>query len=280
MSNYYQPRGFSYLPPVVKNLIIINAIFFLATISLNYTQGIDLTQYLGLHYFASDAFRPYQLVTYMFMHGNFSHLFFNMFAIWMFGNAIENVWGGKRFLIYYILTGFGAAMLHYALVYFDIKPVLDAVQACINNPSEANLQAFIATNSFPSPQMQQTVNSFIQEYNDLSLNNPKAAEASAIEFLLQYRNDYLCIPNIVGASGALFGILLAFGMMFPDSLIYLYFFIPIKAKYFVALYGLIELFAGFQNDPTDNVAHFAHLGGMIFGFLLIRYWKKKGNYPY
>lgn len=280
MNNYHQPRGFSYLPPVVKNLIIINAIFFLATISLDYTQGIDLTKILGLHYFASDAFRPYQLVTYMFMHGSFSHLFFNMFAIWMFGNAIENVWGGKRFLIYYLLTGFGAAMLHYGLVYFDLKPTLTAIQFCIDHPTEINLQAFISSNVFQSVEMQEHLQSFINEYNELSKSSPKAAEASAIEFLLQYRNDYLCIPNVVGASGALYGVLLAFGMMFPESLIYIYFFIPVKAKYFVALYGLIELFYGFRNDPTDNVAHFAHLGGMIFGFLLIRYWKKKGDYPF
>jgi membrane associated rhomboid family serine protease len=215
----------------------------------------------------------------MFMHGSFGHLFFNMFAVWMFGSSIENSWGGKRFLIYYLITGFGAAAIHYTIVYFEMQPVLEAINDYIQHPSEEKLQNFIISKDFKivGYEMQEKLNSFISEYNQLSEFNTKAAEAKAAEYLLDYKNDYLNIPNIVGASGALFGILLAFGMMFPDALIFIYFFIPIKAKYFVALYGLIEFLSGVQNNPADNVAHYAHLGGMIFGYFLIRYWKSKGE---
>jgi len=280
MSNYFRPGGFNILPPVVKNLIIVNVLLFLATVSLSYTPGIDLTDYLGLHFVGSEKFKPYQLVTYMFLHGSFGHLFFNMFAVWMFGSAIENAWGGKRFLIYYFITGFGAAAIHYSIVYYQMQPTLNAIQAYVQSPSEAKLQNFIISNHFKITgyEMQEKLNHFITEYNQLAETNVKAAQTKAIEYLLDYKNDFYNIPNIVGASGALFGILLAFGMMFPDSLIYMYFFIPIKAKYFVALYGLIELFSGVQNNPTDNVAHYAHLGGMLFGFILIKYWKKRGDF--
>lgn len=272
----FRPSGFSILPPVVKNLLIINGIFFLATVSLNMSNGFDLTHYLGLHYIGSEAFRPYQFVTYMFMHGSFGHLFFNMFAVWMFGNAIENTWGSKRFLTYYLITGFGAALIHYALVYVDIKPTVDAIQECIAEPSERHLQEFLTSKDYKiaNVEMREKMNTFISTYNAASVSDSKQAEKIAIEYLLEYKKDYLNLPNIVGASGALFGLLLAFGMMFPNSLIYVYFAIPIKAKYFVAIYGALELFSGLQNNAADNVAHFAHLGGMLFGFLLIKYWRK------
>jgi len=115
------------LPPVVKNLLIINALFFLATIAFQKVYNIDLADYLGLHYFGAEKFSPYQFITYMFMHGNFSHILFNMFALWMFGNVLENYWGPKRFLIYFIVTGIGAALVHYIVFYFEISPVLSAI---------------------------------------------------------------------------------------------------------------------------------------------------------
>ena len=276
----YRPSGFNVLPPVVKNLLIINVIFYLATLSLGVGQQIDLTDILGLHYWNSEAFRPYQFITYMFMHGSFGHLFFNMLAVWMFGNAIENVWGPKRFLIYYLITGFGAALLHYALVSIDINPMLGYISDYMNEPSEAKLQTLISAKEFKitSYEMKMQLDTFIQEYNRLAASDIPAAQELAMQYLTDYRVAYLNMPNIVGASGALFGILLAFGMLFPNNIIYLYFAIPVKAKYFVALYGLIELFSGIQNDPTDNVAHFAHLGGMIFGFILIKYWNRNNNH--
>jgi membrane associated rhomboid family serine protease len=226
--NNYRPGGFSLLPEVVKNLLIINGLFFLITIVVGNRFNIDLNQLLGLHYPQSEAFKPYQIITYMFMHGNLPHIIMNMFALWMFGTNIENYWGGKRFLIFYIVTGLGAAFIHYLVLYFSlVLPTLSEIEA---------LQ---------------------------SMGTIDNADANSI-------------PPVVGASGAVFGLLLAFGMLFPEQMIYIYFAIPIKAKYFVILYGLIELSTGIYNSSADKVAHFAHLGGMLFGFILIKYWRKKG----
>jgi membrane associated rhomboid family serine protease len=233
--NNYRPRGFSLLPEVVKNLLIINGLFFLITIVVGNRFNIDLNQVLGLHYPKSDSFKPYQIITYMFMHGGFWHIAMNMFALWMFGTNIENYWGGKRFLVYYLITGLGAALIHYIVVYFtQIAPVLNEIEALHNLGQISNKE----------------------------------------EYLTVFYNS---IPPVVGASGAVYGLLLAFGMLFPEQIIYLYFAIPIKAKYFVILFGLFELFTGIKNSSSDNVAHFAHLGGMLFGFLLIKYWRKKGH---
>ena len=271
----YRPRGFRMLPPVVKNLLIINVLFFLATIALS--KNIDLTDILGLHYFASEKFKPFQLITYMFMHGGFSHVFFNMFALWMFGYVLENVWGPKRFLIYFLVTGIGAALIHYIIFYlFDASPVLSAINNFTADPSIENLRTFLDNPEYfrrISYDIQNNYEVFVQKYNSLIYTDQGQALQLGINFVEQYRIDFLNAPVVIGASGAVFGILLAFGMMFPNSLIYIYFAIPIKAKYFVMIYGAIELYLGFS-DSTSNVAHFAHLGGMIFGFFLIKYWKK------
>tara|TARA_B100001173_G_scaffold310887_1_gene326605 strand:+ start:918 stop:1628 length:711 start_codon:yes stop_codon:yes gene_type:complete len=229
----YRPGNFSELPEVVKNLLILNGLFFLATVSLN-NLGIDLVKILGLHQFQSPDFRPHQLITHLFMHGNFTHLFFNMFALWMFGKILENVWGSKRFLIYYMITGIGAASIHLLISQYQIISISNQIPEMLNLAIEGRY-------------------------------NPSIPISKKLTQLI--------ITPTVGASGAVFGLLLAFGMLFPNALLYLYFAIPIKAKYFVIGYGLIELYAGISNNPADNVAHFAHLGGMIFGFFLIKYWK-------
>jgi membrane associated rhomboid family serine protease len=242
----YSPQGFSFLPPVVKNLLIINGLMFLATFTLS-TQGIDLIRTLGLHFFTSQRFEIYQIASHMFMHGSFNHVLFNMFALWMFGYMLENVWGSKRFLQYYIYTGLGAALIQLFVTYLRIS----ALEA----------------------QMDQA-----------SIDTVYHEGLGVLERGMNYTNEQMKLLNamvntpMVGASGAVFGILLAFGMMFPNTKLYLYFLFPIKAKYFVIGYGLIELFFGIANRPGDNIARFAHLGGMIFGFLLIKYWKRKGVY--
>ncbi len=237
----FRPTGFKVLPPVVKNLLIINTLFFIGTIA--FSSKIDLNEYLGLHYFTSPMFRPHQLVTYMFMHGSFTHILFNMFALWMFGNALENVWGPKRFLVYYMVTGIGAGLIQILVLYFRISHI------------ESGLD----------PEMI----SYVQEKGYDLLKEGKNFADPVIGKL-----NLLINTTTIGASGAVFGILLAFGMMFPNSLIYVYFAIPVKAKYFVMIYGAIELFSGISGT-ADNVAHFAHLGGMIFGYLLLLYWKKR-----
>jgi len=272
----FRPGGFKVLPPVVKNLLIINGLFFLATIATGSQFGFDLTDILGLHYFAAEKFSPYQFITYMFMHGGLMHLVFNMFALWMFGNALENIWGPKRFLIYYLITGIGAAITHYVVFYFEISPVITAINGYLNNPSNESLNLFLNSDHFKvtSYAIQDSFNMFRGEYNTLINSNPSKALQLSVDFMTQYKVDFLNAPVVVGASGAVFGILLAFGMTFPNSLIYVYFAIPVKAKYFVMIYGAIELFSGVM-DTGSNVAHFAHLGGMIFGYFVLLYWKKK-----
>lgn len=242
----YRPQGFTMLPPVVKNLLIINALFFVAMIVLDSSFNYDLGPLFALHYPGSHDFGVWQFVTYMFMHGGFYHILLNMFALWMFGNTLENVWGGKRFLNYYLITGIGAGLVQVLVAYIRI----------------AALQTGL------SPEEIQMI--YTEGYDILQKG-------------MNYQNEAMASMNIiintstVGASGAVFGILLAFGMMFPNSIIYIYFAIPIKAKYFVMLYGAFELYSGIANSAGDNVAHFAHLGGMVFGFILIQYWKKKGR---
>jgi membrane associated rhomboid family serine protease len=177
------------------------------------------------------------------MHGNFTHIFSNMFALWMFGSAIENFWGSKRFFLYYIVTGLGAATLHTFINYWEYQDLLSKMQP------EA-IQAVWTRGA------------------DIMANNQNFADP-----MLAKLNLLLNVPT-VGASGAVFGILLAFGMLFPNSMIYIYFFFPLKAKYFVILYGFFELYSGVMNQPGDNVAHFAHIGGMLFGIIMILFWKK------
>ena len=230
------------MPEVVKNLLIINVIFFLTTLFLE-KQGIDLTDMLGLHYFQAPKFKSWQIVTYMFMHGGWGHIIFNMFALWMFGSAMENEWGPKRFLTYYFVCGIGAAIVQSAAYYYSLQPLLNEV------------------------------------------SNAQATNQYSMDSIIESRNNLLNAPLAVGASGAVFGLLLAYGMTFPNNIIYVNLFIPVKAKYFVIFYGAIELFSGVAGRAGDNVAHFAHLGGLVFGFLLIMYWRNQNrnrsdNYHY
>src|SRR6185503_495908 len=141
MIEQYRPARFNLLPEVVKNILIINGIFFLATWVLK-NQGVDLIDRLGLHYFESEKFRWWQFFTYMFMHGSLGHIVFNMFAVWMFGAAIENVWGGRKFLTFYIITGLGAAFTHYAVVYFEMRPAIQYFNDYIANPDYQKLKDF------------------------------------------------------------------------------------------------------------------------------------------
>ncbi|MBQ3188449.1 MAG: rhomboid family intramembrane serine protease [Bacteroidaceae bacterium] len=222
-------------PAVTKNLLAINILMFIATIVLR-RQDIDLNNLLGLHLFIAQDFKPYQLVTYMFMHGGVMHLFFNMFALFMFGRVLETVWGPRRFLTYYMLTGIGAGILQQIVQYIYFETSLSMYSGVTIAPNVVISMA-----------------------------------------------EYLNLWNTVGASGAVYGVLLAFAMMFPNERLFIMPFpFPIKAKYFVIMYGVIELISGLSPRAGDNVAHFAHLGGMLFGLILILYWRKKGdiNGPY
>lgn len=223
----------SSIPVVTRNLLIINILVWLAQFLLG--RVIEIDKYLALHFFESDLFMPHQIITYMFLHDPSSpaHLFFNMFAVYMFGRTLEMVWGPKRFLVYYLLTGIGAAVaqeLVYAIEYREIV------------------------------------------FNSAIIN------VNIGEQIINKQDFYNILPPTLGASGAVFGILVAFGMLFPNvELMMLFFPVPIKAKWFVIGYGVVELFLGIANSAGDNVAHFAHLGGLITGFFIILYWRKKGK---
>ncbi|MHB8259838.1 MAG: rhomboid family intramembrane serine protease [Bacteroidia bacterium] len=230
--------NFQSLPKITKNILIINVVLFIAT-WLFEKKGIDLINILGLHYFKAPAFKPYQFITYMFMHGSIMHIFFNMYAVFMFGSILENTWGPKRFLFYYVFTGLGAAAIQLLVYYFQLMPMMDET------------------------------NNLLAQTKDYVLQSQ----------LIEQRNEYLNRLVVVGASGSLFGLLLAFGMLFPNTELMMMFIpIPIKAKYFVAGYGAIELFSGIHNSAADNVAHFAHIGGMLFGFILLMIWKVRKTY--
>ncbi|MFI3240500.1 MAG: rhomboid family intramembrane serine protease [Bacteroidales bacterium] len=240
-----QSRGsfFSSIPTVTKNLLIINILMWLASVVLPSALGIDLVKYLGLHYWEASGFNVAQLVTYMFMHdtSGITHLFFNMFSLFIFGRVLENVWGQKRFLFYYLSTGIGAAIIQ--------EIVWMATWQDMFAKMFANMGGLSIT----------------EAHEQISYYMAMGKDIPALNSLIT-----------VGASGAVFGILLAFGMMFPNAPMYLMFIpVPIKAKYLVIGYGAIELFFG-VSGIQGSVAHFAHLGGMLFGLIILLYWKRKG----
>lgn len=217
------------IPSITKNLLIINVLAFFATWVFE-KQGLDLTATFGLHFFMAKDFSFYQLVTYLFMHGSFMHLFFNMFAVWMFGTVMERVWGPKRFLIYYLVCGIGAGIIQEGVQYI--------------NYANENLAAY-----------------------DFVMTSSGRITTEA----------YLNLWTTVGASGAVYAILLAFGMTFPNERMFIIPFpFPIKAKWLIGGYIVIEVWSAL-NTPGDGIAHMAHLGGLLFGFLLIRYWRKHPN---
>lgn len=261
MSNEIRAGGFNILPTVVKNLLIINGLFFLAKIVL--ASKFDLDAIFGLHYFAASDFHVWQIITYMFMHGDFGHLFFNMFALWMFGASVENAWGERRFLCYYLITGIGAAMIHYLIIYFQIHSSLALIDAFLAAPS---------VDTFSQLANVDRINQAAIAQNLLYLQAHPSAVMEFVPQMEEFRETFLNSFNIIRASGSVFGLLLAFGMMYPNAEIYVYFLLPIKAKWFVVIYGALELLYGVLGS-ADGVAHFAHLGGMLFGFLLIMAWR-------
>lgn len=243
----FRPGRFQILPTIVKNLLIINVLVFLAQQVLPQT-GIDLEDWFALHTFQSPLFKPWQFLTHMFMHGGWDHIFFNMFALWMFGSILENVWGPKRFLTFYLVSGLGAALLHMIVLYFNTQHMITDYHAIsTQNDAIAFLTKYPPERRIRTEDITTVLNASFQDH----LNE-----------------------STLGASGAVFGCLAAFGYLFPNTYIYLYFFLPIKAKWFVLGYAGLELYSAIQNSAGDNVAHFAHLGGAIAGFLMVYFWNK------
>jgi membrane associated rhomboid family serine protease len=242
-------RGILGLPPVVKNIIFINVLMLLAAYASQSVFGLDLNSKLGLYFPKSEQFMPVQIVTHMFMHAGFWHIFFNMYALYIFGGALESVWGPKRFFIYYIVCGLGAAFTHELVIAFQYNHMAQSL-------SPENLQIVLKEGTAYFMKGQGFIDPAMQKLQIL-LNTPT-----------------------VGASGAIFGVLLAFGVLFPNTQLLLIIPpIPIKAKYFVLIYGAIELYLA-VTQPGSNIAHAAHLGGMLFGYLLIRYWRRTTNTLY
>ena len=235
-------------PTITKNLLIINLLAYVAT-----QVCPSLSDIGGLHFFMASDFSVLQLFTYMFLHdtSSISHIFFNMFGLWMFGVVLERVWGGKKFLLFYLFTGVGAGVIQELTWMIDFAKYGEMFRMAMENNDGSYLSSIITN-----------------------------AQHMTLSDMVRMKDEFFSIPVTVGASGAVYGILLAFGMLFPNERMFIFPLpMPIKAKYFVIGYALIELFAGISNSSGDNVAHFAHLGGMLFGFILIMYWKKtnRGN---
>lgn len=241
----FRPTRFEILPPVIKNLLIINGLMFFAQVTIKTTAFGTLEDIFALHTFQSHLFRPWQFITHMFMHGDFGHLFFNMFALWMFGSILENIWGQKRFITFYFICGLGAALCHMLALYIENQHMIQSFNAI---QSDADLRYFV-----------------------LKYYHGGAAETA--RDVLNINLD----EATLGASGAVFGCLTAFGYLFPNTFLYLYFFVPVKAKWFVIGYIAVEIFSTLRNSAGDNVAHLAHLGGALFGFLLVWIWNKKNR---
>jgi membrane associated rhomboid family serine protease len=273
----FRPGRFEILPPIVKNLIIINVLMaFLQFVLVKF--NIVLTDYFGLHYWKSPLYRPWQLLTHMFMHGSpfdvnltISHLFFNMLGLWMFGSVLENIWGASRFLLFYLICGFGAAACHLAVLGYEFNSFALAFH---------NYQQTAALDTYLKFIQEQGLTKYTA-FNELKafwVSNP--ACSNCVNHSVDLVNEYYR-QNInevtVGASGAIFGVLFAFGYLFPNTLLYVYFLVPVKAKYLVAALALFDLFSGIRNSAGDNVAHFAHLGGMVVAFIFLKVWNKKNR---
>ncbi|MCG9900547.1 MAG: rhomboid family intramembrane serine protease [Hydrotalea sp.] len=234
----FRPSRFEILPVIIKNLVIINGLFFLAQNSLSQTGSMfSLEDYFALHAWQSQLFKPWQLLTHMFMHGSFWHLFGNMFALWMFGSVLENLWGSKRFLTFYIICGLGAALIHLLFLNYEIGGLMRDYSALLNQHKEGEIS--------------------ISEFNRVT----------------SYYNLKLNTATL-GASGAVFGVLAAFVYLFPNTYIYLYFLVPIKAKWLGLGYFAFEVFYALKNSAGDNVARWAHIGGAIVGLILVLTWNK------
>lgn len=233
----------------VKQLIIINILFFIGSLVIG-DAAINL---LALHYPENPDFKIWQIFTYMFMHGGVSHILFNMLGLWMFGSLLEQMWGAKKFIFFYISCGLGAAALHLAINYFSVHNAIDILVD--NGFKESDILATLAQGKYDTR--------WAEFLSQLQMSN--------------FMGAYL--SPMLGASGALYGIQVAFAFMFPNvELMMIFLPIPIKAKYFVPGLLALDLFLGLKGQSIfgggDGIAHFAHLGGALIGFLMMWYWKK------
>ncbi len=266
----FRPSRFEILPVVIKNLVIINVLFFLAQYTLSKTGIFDLESQLGLHDVNSPLFHPWQIVTHLFLHSteNLFHLFSNMFALWMFGSILENIWGPKRFITFYFLCGIGAGLLQLVSLWFQHHDMVQAFVAIRSHPTPEGVNAFFdAYGISQNPSAMEVLKAYYAEPGNHMISN------ELVNFITRFTNTTISYPTI-GASGAVFGILAAFVYLFPNTYIYLYFLVPIKAKWIGLAYFTYEVISAILNQPGNNIAHWAHVGGGIVGFLLVLTWNK------
>jgi len=255
--NIRRPSFIDSIPPVVKNLLAINIVLSLATfvlpgISAKFGFKVDLTDILGMHYWESSKFNPAQLLTYAFMHAGFFHILFNMLGVFMFGRILENLWGPKKFLIYYLFTALGAAIVQQLFWTFEYHSVVTALHGAANSGSIEGLLPF---------------ENILRQ--NLGFGDLKAFDSLG---LIELKDMFVNSLITVGASGSVLGMVLAFGWLFPQQTIYIYFF-PVKARLAVVIFTIMELSLGVAQFSFDSIAHFAHLGGMLFGTILLLIWR-------
>ena len=260
------------LTPVVKNLLIVNVVVFLLGYLVYSQTGIYINNYLALYYFESDNFQPWQIVTYMFLHADFRHIFGNMIGLLVFGPWLEQAWGPKRFFQYYIITGVGAGILFMGVDFFEKSAVLSDAKTVIEEPSPEQFDLLISQH-FSG--YYGSLSDFIDAYYERP-ENPQY-ERQAVSYVKELYTSTLNRP-MVGASGAIFGILMAAGLLFPYRKIMLLIPpIPLRARILVIVYGAYTVYAAFQRSPDDSIAHVAHLGGMLVGFILLKIWDEDRN---
>ncbi len=267
----FRPGSFQILPLIIKNLIIINVLVFIAQQPAAYSNTI--TDLFALHTWQSPLFKPWQFITHLFLHANFWHIAFNMFALWSFGSVLENLWGPKRFLTFYLICGLGAALSHMTVLYIGAQHLVDSFNTLKDHFTVDNFTAFYTAEHIGN--YYSGADAILNQWQ----SNPGNFSAAQQAFSLasQFVNDHLNEPTI-GASGAVFGCLAAFGYLFPNALLVGFpFFIPIKAKWIIGAYILIELYSSFVNSAGDNIAHVAHLGGALFGFILVIFWNRNNR---
>lgn len=263
---------FRRLTPVAKNILIINALIYV----IDGFSSVSLSEIFGLRVVFSSEWAPYQFLTYMWMHGSFMHILGNMIAVLVFAPMLETVWGAKRFLSFYLICGIGAGILYGIADFIEKYPLKQDVQAYLETPNPESFERFVIKNKNLFRHVNQLqLAELIDDYHDHENNSTYINETKRIVQAIYDTFTTHPAGNMIGASGAVFGVLFAFAFLFPNTELFLLFIpFPIKAKYLVFFYAIYELYAEFNRAPGDNVAHLAHLSGMLIAFIMLKLWSK------